>query len=139
MNKNYAIAMLPITIAMLIPPPLSYLQGKEIESPFAMILTPIYNLIPIKYLNERFFMSLALLQSKNMYQQPWYRWLTSQLIHSDYNHLFCNLIGTIQLGSSVYQNMVYLDYIQYFYVVVSYLQCQVSCMRISQLKISVKN
>lgn len=94
---NGAFASLPLVLAHLVVPPLSALTGRD-HSPE---LNEIYNALwPAKWLRWTF-MSKYLFRSNSWEQNSLACWFTSLFIHSDYEHLFNNLIALVSEFSSV--------------------------------------
>lgn len=102
---SYFKAVLPLAIAHVAIPPLSYFESPRQFPPSE--LRPLFDLVfsfsPDYHFDPKFVRSLLL--DKSTQQNSWginHTNFTHLFVHKDYNHLINNLFGTVFLGWNVY-------------------------------------
>jgi len=106
---EFIISTTPLIVSQLALPPISFLQG--IERPPEIIERILFILYDITSQLNPGFMNInyvySLLFDENLYgvKGHEYKNLSYMFIHSDYNHLFSNIIGILSVGYPLYNEV----------------------------------
>ena len=100
-HTEFLIQFLPIAIAHIALPPISYFSGESFDSEFLNdLFASIYSAVPQSILNRRFIYSLVN-DSSNGTDLRW-TMLTHIFVHTSYEHMFGNLSAALQFSYPVY-------------------------------------